>query len=67
MKTVRRNSLKGNLKSSWTAYKSWGKGKKIDLRFTKSKDSNIEETYATHFVKTKEAAEKTHNMESDLI
>lgn len=30
MKTVRRNSLKGNLKPSWTAYKSWGKGKKID-------------------------------------
>jgi hypothetical protein len=31
MKTVRRNCLNGNLNPSWSAYKSWGKGKKIDL------------------------------------
>jgi hypothetical protein len=31
MKTVRRNCLNGNLNPSWTGYKSWGKGRKIDL------------------------------------
>lgn len=51
MKTVRRNSLHGKLKPSWTAYKSWGKGKKIDLRFSKFGDPNVEKLYATHFVK----------------
>jgi len=51
MKTVRKNSLNGNLKPSWKGYKSWGKGRKVDLRFSRSGDHNIEETYATHFVK----------------
>jgi hypothetical protein len=51
VKTVRRSSLNGQLRPSWTAYKSWGKGRKTDLRFSKSADRNIETTYATHFVK----------------
>jgi len=51
MKTVRRNSLHGKLKPSWTGYKSWGKGRKIDLRFSKFGDPNVEKLYATHFVK----------------
>jgi hypothetical protein len=51
MKTVRRNSLHGKLQPSWTGYKSWGKGRKIDLRFSKFGDSNVEKLYATHFVK----------------
>ena len=51
MKTVRRNSLNGKLTPSWTGYKSWGKGGKVWLRFSKSGDPNIEEAYATHFVK----------------
>jgi hypothetical protein len=38
------------LKPSWTAYRSWGKGKKVPLRFTKTRDPTIEEAYATHFV-----------------
>ena len=56
MKTVRRNSLNGNLTPSWTGYKSWGKGKKIELRFSKTGDPNIEKTYATHFVKKSSVA-----------
>jgi len=56
MKTVRRNSLNGNLTPSWTGYKSWGKGKKIELRFSKTGDQNIEKTYATHFVKKSSVA-----------
>jgi hypothetical protein len=51
MKTVRRNSLKGHLKPSMTVYKSWGKGKKTLLQFSKSGDPTIEAAYATHFVK----------------
>ena len=56
MKTVRWNSLNGKLEPSWTGYKSWGKGNKIDLRFSKSGDPNIEKTYATHFVKKSSVA-----------
>ena len=56
MKTVRRNSLDGKLEPSWTGYKSWGKGNKIDLRFSKSGEPNIEKTYATHFVKKSSVA-----------
>jgi hypothetical protein len=57
MKTVRRSSLNGKLKASWTAYKSWGKGKKENLRFSKSGDPNIEEAYATHFLRPKGLAQ----------
>jgi len=35
MKTVRRNSLNGHLKPSMTVYKSWGKGKKTLLQFSR--------------------------------
>jgi len=51
MKTVRRNSLNGHLQPSMTVYKSWGKGKKTLLQFSKSGDSSIEAAYATHFVR----------------
>ena len=51
MKTVRRNSLNGHLQPSMTVYKSWGKGKKTLLQFSKSGDPSIEAAYATHFVR----------------
>ncbi len=53
MKAIRQNSLNGKLKPSWTSYKSWGKGRKIDLRFSETGEENIEKLYATHFVKAK--------------
>jgi hypothetical protein len=53
MKTVRRNSLNGHLKPSMTVYKSWGKGKKVLLQFSKSGDPTLETAYATHFVRSK--------------
>lgn len=56
MKTVRRNCLDGRLKPSRTVYKSWGKGKKFDLRFSKSGQPNIEEAYSTHFVQRQDRA-----------
>jgi hypothetical protein len=54
MKTVRRNSLNGHLKPSLTVYKSWGKGKKVLLQFSKSGDPPLETAYATHFVRTQQ-------------
>ena len=39
-----------NLKPSWTDYRSWGKGQKQPLRFTKTGDRKLEQAYATHFV-----------------
>jgi hypothetical protein len=56
VKTVKGNCTKGKLKPSYTVYNSWGKGPKINLRFSKSGQPNIEETYATHFVKSKSLA-----------
>lgn len=53
MKTVRKNSLNGKLKPSWTAYMSWGKGPKRALRFSRSGERAIEELWATHFVRPK--------------
>ena len=61
MKTVRRTSLNGNLKPSWTGYTSWGKGRKIPLRFSKSGDDNIERAYATHFVTSKKRKTEQKN------
>ena len=51
-KTVRENCRKGGLRESYTAYKSWGKGAKIDLQFTKSGAKNIEALYSTHWLKS---------------
>ena len=51
MKTVRKNCREGNCRESWTGYKSWGKGQKAELRFSKSGEISIERTYATHFLK----------------
>jgi len=36
---------------SYTAYKSWGKGEKQTLRFSKSGQQHIETAYTTHFLK----------------
>ena len=39
-----------SLQPSTTAYKKWGKGNKVDLKFSKSGDLRIEMTYRTHYV-----------------
>lgn len=39
-----------SLKSSYCFYKKYGKGKKVQLRFTKSNSSTMEKRYATHYV-----------------
>ena len=52
-KIVIENCKNGNLRESYTAYKSWGKGKKINLRFSKSGHPTIEAAYSTHFLKPK--------------
>ncbi|ODS36000.1 MAG: hypothetical protein A7316_10405 [Candidatus Altiarchaeales archaeon WOR_SM1_86-2] len=38
------------LKESITTYKSWGKGSKIILRFSKSGNNHLEKLYSTHYV-----------------
>ena len=51
VKIIRNNCLKGKLKESYTSYRSWGKGTKVALQFSKSGQPNIERLYATHFIK----------------
>lgn len=53
MKTVRRTSLNGNLKPSQTAYRSWGKGPKQPLRFSKSGEPAVEALWSTLFAPRK--------------
>ena len=65
MKTLRRNCRNGNCRESWTAYHSWGKGKKVPLRFSKSGEPAIEETYATHFLKPKPAYSREKSSQTD--
>jgi hypothetical protein len=38
------------LRPSHTVYKKWGKGKKIELRFSKSGNPTLENVYSTHYV-----------------
>ena len=51
VKAVSKNCRNGKLKPSYTVYKSWGKGKKIVLQFSKTGLPHIEEVYGTHYVK----------------
>ena len=50
MKELKRFGKEKNLKPSFTAYMSWGKGKKIKLQFSRSGSPNIEQEYSTHYV-----------------
>ena len=50
LRAVQANSARGKLKASWIAYMSWGKGKRLPLRFSKSGDPNLERVYATHYL-----------------
>ena len=50
MRHVRAVCREINLKPSRTAYRSWGKGHKQTLRFSKTGAAPIEELWATHFV-----------------
>ena len=65
MKAVRASSLNGRLKPSQTAYRSWGRGPKVPLRFSKSGHPAIEELWATHFLSRRgAAAEETKSIEA---
>ncbi|TFJ92672.1 hypothetical protein [Lentibacillus salicampi] len=50
LKTLQKFASEQNLKPSKTVYKSWGKGPKRQLRFSKTGHPAIEEKYATHYV-----------------
>lgn len=50
---VAENCRNGGLRESHTAYKSWGKGQKIDLQFSKSGVEHLEVLYSTHWLRKK--------------
>lgn len=47
---IREYSEDLNLEKSCTEYNKWGKGPKMRLLFSKSRDHQIERLYATHFL-----------------
>ncbi|MGV8815794.1 MAG: hypothetical protein ACOH2D_16950 [Gelidibacter sp.] len=49
-KLIMKYSTELDLKSSWTGYNQYGKGKNRRLRFSKSGDKTIEDSYATHYI-----------------
>lgn len=49
--TMAKNCRRGGLKPSRTVYKSWGKGPKRKLQFSKSGLPQLEDTYSTHYIK----------------
>ncbi|WP_106498013.1 hypothetical protein [Lentibacillus sp. Marseille-P4043] len=53
LKTLKKFAEEQNLKPSITVYKSWGKGPKKHLRFSKSGNPFMEELYSTHYVQAK--------------
>ena len=68
LRILQRHAQDRNLKASRTVYQKWGKGQKTRLRFTKTRDRNIEEAYSTHFVRSRakaigEAVEDPKNAE----
>lgn len=56
-KTIKELSKDHNLKPSWTAYNKFGKGIKTRLIFSKTRDKNIENAYATHYIDTERIKE----------
>ena len=51
--TLRKNANELKLERSWTGYHKFGKGVSKKLIFSKSRDSKIEDAYATHYVDKK--------------
>src|SRR3990172_320390 len=54
LRAFQQHARAGGLRPSKTVYLSWGKGRKQQLRFSKSGAPNIEDAYGTHFLKPKE-------------
>lgn len=54
LRSFQQHARASGLRPSKTVYLSWGKGSKRLLRFSKSGTPNIEEAYATHFLKPRE-------------
>ena len=56
-KTIYEISKDRKLIPSWTAYNKYGKGVKSRLIFSKTRDENIENAYATHYLDTERIKE----------
>jgi len=57
LKALRKFAQEQKLQPSMTVYKSWGKGPKKRLQFSKTANPYMEEQYATHYVQSKKPAE----------
>lgn len=53
LKALDKFAREQKLKPSITVYKSWGKGPKKQLQFSKTANPYMEEQYATHYVRSK--------------
>lgn len=58
LKALREFAQELKLQPSMTVYKSWGKGPKKLLQFSKTANPYMEEQYATHYVRPKKLLNK---------
>ena len=56
MQALRRQSLQGHLRPSLTVYTSWGSRPRRRLRFSVSGQAQIEQAYATHYLRPRVSA-----------
>jgi len=63
-KAIRKNANELKLEKSWTGYHKFGKGENKKLIFSKSKDSKIEDSYATHYLGKRRIVELKENKAS---
>lgn len=62
LQALKKYAKEQNLKPSITVYKSWGKGVKKTLRFSKTGKPNMEKLYSTHYVKQSGKKENKKNL-----
>jgi hypothetical protein len=67
MKTTRRLCLSMGLEPRVTGYRSWGKGRKVSLRFSKSGNPHIEALYVTHFVSPRVIQEAQRKRKKPIV
>lgn len=57
VRTMRSVAAEDGLKASICTYTKWGRGRKMELQFSKSRNPSIERGYATHFVDSQRITE----------
>lgn len=67
LRILRLHAEDRGLRPSHTVYKKWGKGQKIDLRFSKSGNPTIEALYSTHYLAGADAGKASREADAERV